>query len=50
MPRLASSVNPAQEFAPPIFCHPSAGQVSYPSSPGSGMVWNVQRILPVCTS
>ena len=29
---------PAQELAPPVVFHASAGQLSCPSSPGCGMV------------
>ena len=41
---------PAQLFAAPEYVHASFGHVSYPSSPGRGMVWKVQRSVPVLTS
>src|SRR6266852_9853200 len=50
MPRVVSTVMPAQEFAPPAVLKASGGQVSYPYSAGHGIVWKVQRILPVRAS
>jgi len=41
---------PAHELAPPALLNVSGGQVSYPNSPGQGIVWNVQRIFPVRAS
>ncbi len=47
MPRSSSRVMPAQQLAPPAVFQASGGQVSYPNSPGRGMVWNTQRRSPV---
>ncbi len=41
---------PLQALAPPTRSHASFGHVSYPSSPGCGIVWKIQRIAPVRTS
>jgi hypothetical protein len=41
---------PLQALAPPSLVQASAGQVSWPSSPGCGMVWKIQAIFPVRTS
>ena len=43
-------MTPAHAFAPPEILYASAGHVSYPSSPGLGIVWKIQRSLPVLTS
>src|SRR2546422_1371274 len=50
MPRAVSTVMPAQELAPPAVWKASGGQVSYQNSADQGIVWNVQRILPVRAS
>ena len=34
---------PAQLFAAPVYFQASAGQVSWPGSPGRGMVWKLHR-------
>ena len=50
MPRAWSTVTPDHALVPPAVFHASGDQVSYPNSPGCGIVWNVQRIFPVFTS
>ena len=49
-PRSTSTVEPLQQFAPPMYFQASSGQVSAPNSPGRGIVRNVQRISPLRTS
>ena len=39
-----------QTFALPVYCQESFSQVSWPTSPGSGIEWNVQRSSPVTGS
>ena len=50
MPRASSIAISPQLFAPPMYFQPSGGLVSYPNSPGRGIVWNCQSSLPVSTS
>src|SRR5438034_5861797 len=38
---------PPQQLAPPTVFHALDGHVSYPNSPGCGMVWKIQRRFPV---
>src|SRR5918992_3216287 len=50
MPRSSSIENDPQLLAPPTYLYASLGHVSYPNSPGGGIVWNCQTLLPVITS
>ena len=50
MPRLSSIEISPQVFTPPAHFHAVSGHVSYPYSPGYGMVWNVHTRAPVTTS
>ena len=45
MPRFSSIAISPQTLAPPAYFQASFGQVSYPNSPGRGMVWKVQTML-----
>src|SRR5688500_17213123 len=50
MPRFVSTVRPPQTFVPPEYFHESGDHVSYPYSPGCGIVWKIHFCLPVRTS
>lgn len=47
MPRAWSRANPVHTLAPPTYRWASGGHVSWPGSPGCGMVWKRQTSLPV---
>src|SRR5438445_11892101 len=49
-PRSLSTLMVDQTFAPVRSFQASPSQVSWPVSPGRGIVWNVQTDLPVRTS
>ena len=48
--RASSRAMPVQLLAPPLTVHESFAHVSYPASPGCGIVWNAHRSFPVRTS
>src|SRR5438067_2977247 len=49
-PRRSSSVIGGHTLVCPVIAHESFFHVSLPNSPGCGIVWNDQAILPVCAS
>ena len=48
IPSCASTASPAHAFTPPEILYASFGHVSYPNSPGCGIVWKVHTCFPVC--